>query len=56
MSKEEIKLLELIKFHVNDKANDATKMMNDSVGDRRHFYHGKYMAFNELYSLLINIK
>jgi len=51
------KLLESIKFHINEKANQATSMKNSSKSmEHQIFYHGQYMAFNEVYSMLNNIK
>jgi len=50
-------LLDSLLFHANDKANTASKIMNDEKEkNRKHFYAGQYMAFNEFYSLLTNIK
>jgi hypothetical protein len=57
MSKQTVKeMIEFLKFHANDKANMATKMINQQIPDSKkaHFYHGQYMAFNEMYSLLTN--
>ena len=49
-------VIECLKFHVNKKANEATKMRykaNES-GDKiiESFQQGQYMAFNEVYSML----
>jgi hypothetical protein len=57
MTQEQQKIIDLIEFHVNDKAKTACKMMNQkSIKHEIRFYHGQYMAFNEIYSLLQNIK
>lgn len=52
------KLLELLKFTVNEKANIASSMMDnvESNSTRSHFYHGQYSAFSELYSMLLSIE
>lgn len=52
------KLLKVLLFAVNEKANQAVALMNQHPkgSDKRHFYHGQYMAFNELYSLMSNQK
>ena len=34
------------------KANTASSLMNQKAGDKKHFYHGQYMAFTEMYSML----
>jgi len=49
--------LDALKFAVNDKANSASKLMNqyrDNDKSKFDFYYGKYMALNEVYSLLKN--
>jgi hypothetical protein len=57
MTQEERKLIELLEFHVNDKAKDASKMMNQKkLKHEIRFYHGQYTAFNEIYSMLQNLK
>ena len=57
MTAEEKKLIELIEFHVNDKANHAAKMEADIIQqEKAEFWQGQYQAFNEIYSLLQNIK
>lgn len=53
MTHEEIKLLELLKFTVNQKAVQASENMWDS--QTYEFWKGQYMAFNEVYSLLNNL-
>jgi len=46
-------LIELLKFSVNEKADKATRMMlNAPNEDRRSFYHGQYLAFSEVYTML----
>lgn len=57
MTTEEKKLIELLEFHINDKAVVASKMMH--IKKLKHeisFYSGQYMAFNEIYSMLQNLK
>ncbi len=50
-------LIELLKFHLNDKAMSAIKLMEQkTLLHERKFYHGQYMAFNEIYSMLQNIQ
>jgi hypothetical protein len=50
-------LLELLKQTVNEKANGATKLMyQQTKKDKMSFWHGQYMAFNEMYSLLCNLE
>jgi hypothetical protein len=50
-------LIELLEFHLNDKAISAIKIMEQkTLLHERKFYHGQYMAFNEIYSMLQNIK
>ena len=57
MTPEEKKLIELLKFHANDKANRSLKLKDSSEGKQEsEFYHGQYLAFNEIYSMLINIE
>jgi len=57
MTPEEKKLIELLKFHTNDKAKEALLLKDSSVGKQSdRFYHGQYCAFNEIYSMLINIE
>ena len=52
-------IIDLLKFHVNKKANEATKMRikahknNDKESEL--FNLGLYSAFNEVYSMLNNI-
>ena len=50
-------LLELLLFAANEKANEATKLKNaqKSIAEKA-FWQGQYMAFNEFYSLLSNLK
>lgn len=55
MTHEEIKLLELLKFTVNQKAVQASGLMNTGFVEIDNFWKGQYMAFNEVYSLLKNI-
>ena len=52
-----IDLLELLMFIVNDKANQATSLMYQQKSNslRSHFYHGEYMAFCEVYTMLENM-
>jgi hypothetical protein len=51
------KLIDVLLFTVNEKANKANKMMYSTLSEpRKHFYHGQYMAFCEIYSLLNNMK
>ena len=45
-----IKLLDVLKFHINNKANIAAKNIDND------YHKGQYMAFNEIYSLLCNLK
>jgi hypothetical protein len=49
------KEIEAIMFAVNEKANEAAKKIHE-VEDKvqSEFWHGQYMAFNEVYSLLKN--
>lgn len=57
MIAEQRKIIDLIEYYVNEKAKIASKMMNQkSIKHEIRFYHGQYMAFNEIYSLLQNIK
>lgn len=59
MSDKNTELLNLIKFYVNEKANDASKHMelNRNHNNKEfQFYYGQYMAFNEIFSMLSNIK
>lgn len=54
---EDKKLIDLIMFHVNEKANTASgQMRKDYKEDTKNFHRGQYMAFNEVYSMLTNIK
>ena len=60
MTKEERKLIDLLKFHVNEKANNATtkkiRCCDENKTNRANFYQGQYMAFNEIYSMLLNLE
>lgn len=57
MNIEQRKIIDLLEFHINEKAKIASKMMNQkSIKHEIRFYHGQYMAFNEMYSLLQNLK
>lgn len=49
---------DLLLFHANEKACIASKMMHAQQPDslKSHFYHGQFMAFNEIYSMITNIK
>lgn len=51
------KTIELLKFTVNEKANNATRMRHKRNYDEEYdnFWKGQYMAFNEVYSLLCNL-
>jgi hypothetical protein len=50
-------LIDLLLFSANEKANQATKLMNEqTMPEKKSFWHGNYMAFNEMYSLLSNLK
>ena len=50
-------LLDLLLFTANEKANGATKLMyQQTKKDKIAFWHGEYMAFNEMYSLLYNLE
>ncbi len=50
-------LMDLLLFSANEKANQATKLMNkQTTFEKKSFWHGNYMAFNEMYSLLSNLK
>lgn len=51
MTKEEIALLELLKFTVNQKAIQAGTFMK-MVGTGSQIWEGQYMAFMEMYSIL----
>jgi hypothetical protein len=51
----EDKILDATMFAVNEKANEAAKLMGLFNGTDRikyEFYRGQYMAFSEVYSLL----
>ncbi|MDD4527770.1 MAG: hypothetical protein PHF25_07045 [Candidatus Margulisbacteria bacterium] len=49
--------MDLLLFSANEKANQATKLMNkQTTFEKKSFWHGNYMAFNEMYSLLSNLK
>jgi hypothetical protein len=50
------KLIDLLLFHVNDKANHATTQKQVATEDNRQYWQGQYMAFAEMYSMLSNIK
>ena len=53
---DEKKLFELLKFHVNKKANEATVIKQKAKDEEgRKFWQGYYMACNEIYSMLTNI-
>lgn len=53
---DEKKLLELIKFHVNKKANEATEIKQKAKDEEgRKFWNGYCLACNEIYSMLTNI-
>lgn len=60
MSEETKKLITLLKFTINEKANNATAQKQISIDEnksnRANYFQGQYMAFNEVYSLLINIE
>lgn len=60
MTSEEKKLLELLEFSVNEKANEATAQKRICADERKtlraNFWQGQYMAFNEIYSMIQNIK
>lgn len=57
MTPEQKKIIDLIEFYVNDKAKTASTMMNSKKQKHEiRFYHGQYMAFNEIYSMIQNIK
>lgn len=50
-------LIELLEFHLNDKAMSAIKLMEQkTLLHERKFYHGQYMAFKEIHSMLQNIQ
>jgi hypothetical protein len=53
---DEKKILELLIFHVNKKANEATEIKLKAKDEEgRKFWQGYYMACNEIYSMLTNI-
>ncbi len=62
MTKEEKYLLELIKVHVNEKANNATankirlEKVHSDIEFTPEFWQGQYQAFTEVYSMLLNIE
>ena len=57
MTKEEKKLIELLEFSVNEKANKATSMMQSAkTSGKVDFYNGQHLAFSEVYTMLQNIK
>jgi len=57
MTPEQKKIIDLLEFYVNDKAKTASTMMNSkSIKHEIKFYHGQYMAFNEIYSMIQNLK
>lgn len=50
--------LDAIKFAVNEKANQASKLMDQYSNNNKakfDFYYGQYLAFNEIYSLLSHV-
>lgn len=52
------KIINLLKFTINEKAVNASKQMRDYVNenkDKYNFSKGQYMAFSEVYLLLNNI-
>jgi hypothetical protein len=54
------KLFETLEFHINDKANRAKAEKRIHADEQRslraNFWQGQYMAFNEMYSLIQNLK
>lgn len=49
-------LLEQLMFTVNEKAKQATslKAQHPPGNSKSHFYHGQYLAYSEIYTLLKN--
>lgn len=49
------KEIDAIMFAINQKANEAAKKIHEVEDEiQSEFWHGQYMAFNEVYSLLKN--
>jgi len=54
MAKTTKELIDLLKFTVNEKAKTATTLKNTTAFSE--FHRGQYMAFNEIYSMLLSIE
>jgi hypothetical protein len=52
------KIIDSIKFAINEKADMASKLMNLYRGTdsaKFEFYRGQYLAYCEMYSMLTNV-
>jgi hypothetical protein len=51
------KIIDSMKFAVNEKAERSLKLMNQyrNDNDKFEFYHGQYLAFSEIYTMLSNV-
>lgn len=60
MTPEEKKLLELLEFSVNEKANNATAQKQQCTDEnkslRANFFQGQFIAFSEVYTMIQNLK